>query len=54
MDSRKVKAVALTGDGRISFAGGVWTVPSQTNDSVRYTVNPSLANPSCTCDDFQL
>ena len=54
MDARQVKAVEVTGDSRITFKNGVWTVPSQTNGSVRYTVNPSQASPSCTCDDFQL
>jgi hypothetical protein len=50
----EVKALEFTGDPRISFADGVWTVPSQTSPSVRYQVNPSLANPSCTCEHFQL
>jgi transposase len=50
----EVKALELTGDPRISFADGVWTVPSQTSPSVRYQVNPSLASPSCTCEHFQL
>lgn len=54
MDTRSVKALEITGDARITFKNGVWSVPSQTNGSVRYTVNPSLNNPSCTCDDFQL
>jgi transposase len=54
MDARNVKALELTGDMRISFKDGVWLVPSQTSASTRYKVNPSLAAPSCTCDDFQL
>jgi hypothetical protein len=54
MDSREAKAVALTGDERITFAGGVWSVPSQTRPRVRYEVNPSKANPSCTCRDWEL
>jgi transposase len=54
MDTREVKALEVTGDSRITFKNGVWTVPSQTNGSVRYHVNPSTANPSCDCDDFQL
>lgn len=29
-------------------------MPSQSSPSTRYTVNPSLVNPSCECDDFQL
>jgi transposase len=54
MDAREVKSLELTGDMRITFKDGVWLVPSQTSSSTRYTVNPSLAAPSCTCDDFQL
>lgn len=54
MEAREVKSLEVTGDPRISFKNGVWAVPSQTNASVRYTVNPGLANPSCSCDDFQL
>lgn len=54
MEAREVKALEVTGDSRITFKKGVWTVPSPANGSVRYTVNPSQANPSCTCDDFQL
>jgi hypothetical protein len=54
MNIRDVKAVKLTGDMRISFKDGEWLVPSQTSASTRYTVNPSLAAPSCTCDDFRL
>ena len=53
MDAREVKAVKLTGDLRITFKEGDWLVPSQSSPSTRYTVNPSVANPSCTCDDFQ-
>jgi Transposase DDE domain len=51
---RTVKAQEVTADPRIVFKDGVWTVPSQAGGSVRYTVNPSQANPSCTCDDFAL
>jgi transposase len=54
MDSREAKAVELTGDLRITFKEGEWLVPSQSSPSTRYTVNPSMANPTCTCDDFQL
>lgn len=54
MNARETKAVQLTGDMRITFKDGVWIVPSQTSSSTRYTVNPSLAAPSCDCDDFQL
>lgn len=54
MEAREVKAVELTGDSRITFGNGVWSVPSQDRPSVRYEVNPSQANPSCTCDDFAL
>jgi transposase len=54
MDNRETKAVAITSDMRIMFKEGVWLVPSQSSPSTRYKVNPSLANPSCECDDFQL
>lgn len=54
MDAREAKAINLTSDLRISFKDGEWLVPSQTSPSTRYAVNPSLANPSCECDDFQL
>jgi transposase len=52
--TRAIKALEVTGDDRITFKNGVWSVPSQTRPSVRYEVNPSLANPSCTCRDFEL
>src|SRR5689334_610513 len=51
---RTVKAQEVTADPRIVFRDGTWSVPSQTRPSVRYTVNPSLTSPSCTCDDFAL
>jgi transposase len=54
MEAREVKAVEVTGDPRILFKNGVWSVPSQANGSVRYKVNPSLTAPSCDCDDFAL
>lgn len=54
MDSREVKALEVTGDIRILFKNGEWLVPSQSSPSTRYTVNPSLANPFCECDDWQL
>jgi transposase len=54
MDAREVKALQVTGDLRITFKNGEWLVPSQSSPSTRYTVNPSLANPSCDCEDFQL
>lgn len=54
MNARQQKATQLTGDLRILFKDGQWLVPSQSSPSTRYTVNPSLANPSCTCDDYQL
>jgi transposase len=54
MDARETKAAKLTSDLRITFKNGEWLVPSQSSSSTRYTVNPSVANPSCTCDDYQL
>ncbi len=54
MNSREAKAVKLTGDLRITYKDGEWLVPSQSSPSTRYTVNPSMANPSCTCEDWQL
>ena len=52
--TRAVKALEVTGDSRITFKNGVWSVPSQTRPSVRYEVNPSQTSPSCTCKDFEL
>jgi transposase len=54
MEAREVKALEMTGDPRIMFSGGVWTVPSQTNPSLRYKVNPSQLNPSCECASWEL
>ena len=54
MDAREAKAQKLTGDMRITFKEGKWLVPSQCSPSTRYAVNPSLAAPSCECDDWQL
>ena len=54
MDAREAKALEVTGDMRILFKNGEWLVPSQSSPSTRYKVNPSLANPSCECDDWQL
>jgi transposase len=54
MNAREVKGLELTGDLRIAFQAGVWTVPSQSTAGVAYTVNPGSAAPSCTCEDFQL
>jgi len=54
MDARETKAVKLTGDMRITFKDGEWLVPSQSSPSTRYKVNPSAANPSCECEDWQL
>ncbi len=54
MESREAKALEMTGDLRITFKNGEWLVPSQSSPSTRYAVNPSLANPSCECDDWQL
>lgn len=54
MESREAKALKVTGDIRILFKNGEWLVPSQSSPSTRYKVNPSLATPSCECDDWQL
>ena len=54
MDSREVKALEVTNDARILFKNGEWLVPSQSSPSTRYVVNPSAANPSCECEDWQL
>ncbi len=53
MDARDVKALELTGNTRISYVAGNWLVPSQSS-AARHKVNPSVACPSCTCEDFQL
>jgi len=53
MDVREIKATEITGDVRISFAGGSWRVHSQTS-SRTYAVNPSPSAPACECDDFAL
>jgi transposase len=52
MDARDVKALELTGSTRISYANGMWLVPSQ-SANVRYRVNPSASAPDCSCEDFQ-
>lgn len=52
--TREVKSLEITGDPRVTYKDGVWSVPSQTTSGKRYAVNPSQANPSCTCDDFAL
>lgn len=54
MDARETKALQVTSDMRIMFKNGDWLVPSQSSPSTHYTVNPSLAAPSCECDDWQL
>lgn len=54
MEARQQKALELTGDPRITFKAGVWTVPSQRDRSVSYRVDPNPTAPSCTCEDFQL
>src|SRR5271157_1452584 len=51
---QNVMALELTSHPKIEFSGGVWTVPSQTSPSLRYDVNPSQLNPSCSCENFQL
>jgi len=53
MDAREVKALEMTGDGRISFHAGAWHVHSQTT-SRYYKVNPSPSAAACECDDFAL
>jgi transposase len=52
MDARDVKSLEITGNSRITYAGGIWLVPSQ-SANVRYRVNPSPSAPDCSCEDFQ-
>jgi transposase len=52
MNLRELKALEIAARAKITFANGVWTVPSQTsNGSYRVGIG---AEPSCSCDDFQL
>jgi transposase len=52
MDLRQLKALELAARTRITFADGVWLVPSSRGGGTyRVTIGPELA---CECDDFQL
>jgi transposase len=52
MDMRELKALEIAARAKIAFADGAWLVPSQTTgNKYRVTIG---AQPSCTCDDFQL
>jgi transposase len=53
MDMRELKALELAARAKITFDGKAWSVPSQSNATVKYRVLLSPA-VSCTCDDFQL
>jgi transposase len=53
VDARDVKALELTGNTRIAYVAGNWLVPSRSSQA-RHKVNPSVASPDCTCEDFQL
>jgi hypothetical protein len=52
MDLRELKALELAARAKITFANGLWRVPSQTSPSTSYRV--TIATPSCECEDFQL
>src|SRR5882757_5015975 len=52
MDVRELKALEIAARSRITFADGAWSVPSQSSGA-KYRVVLG-ADPSCTCDDFQL
>lgn len=52
MDMRELKALEIAARARITFADGVWLVPSQSG-SGKYRVTIG-AEPTCECDDFGL
>jgi transposase len=52
MDLRDLKALEIAARNKIPFVDGAWMVPAQSSDACyRVTVG---AQPSCSCDDFQL
>ncbi len=53
MDLRELKALELAARARITFANGIWSVPSQTSPSTCYRVmlEPEI---SCECEDWLL
>jgi transposase len=52
VDMRELKGLELAARARISFADGVWSVPSQTSPTTKYraTLDPA----TCTCEDWIL
>jgi uncharacterized caspase-like protein len=53
VDLRELKALELAARAKIVCTNGVWSVPSQTNATIKYrvTLKPEV---SCTCEDFNL
>jgi hypothetical protein len=53
MDARQQKAQEIANSGKITFAHGFWSVPSQSSAAKHKVVVDGLF-PSCTCADFEL
>src|SRR5438128_1881411 len=53
MDMRELKGLELAARGRITWADGAWSVPSQSTGGA-YRVVTWPGAESCECEDFQL
>lgn len=52
-DAREQRGLVIAATCNVTFKGGVWSVPSQTEDGRKYTVSASADSPSCSCPDFE-
>jgi transposase len=53
MNSREQQGLAIAATCKITTRDGQWFVPSRSQNA-KYTVSPDMANPRCTCPDFEL
>lgn len=53
MDLREERGQYIAATCKIRFKSGLYYVPSQNRNGVRYTVNPDHDAPTCTCPDFE-
>ena len=53
MNAREAKALELAARVKITYANGLWTVPSQTVSGKRYNVLLGDA-VFCSCEDFTI
>src|SRR5262249_49915504 len=53
VDMRQLRALEIAARAKLTYAGGIWTVPSQSSPGTSYKVTLGDA-PTCECEDYAL